>query len=283
MANAYAITNLASGLAAGAFVFSAGAADATRTRLNDARMDKQYVNGSPTTSLSFTIDLGSAVANVGVALLNHNFGTAALASTVRIRGGTAIAGGLVTAGIVVYKAATTLRTDAPYQKDHVFQYSQSGLGATRYLEVLISFTGTCTNLSIGEVFVISASTQMSRKSIYGGGETEEIRTAKVDFYNGGNRTSFLGGPIRSQRLPYSDLSLTQRQEQATLWRAVRGETTPFIWIDSYEATNVAAAAAEQAVMYGKLEVPAYEWTENDFQLYTPGDLVIRSLGREVGA
>lgn len=279
-ANAYAVTNLATGLASTAFVFSVGAADTTRARLNDARMDSRYVNGSPVTSLSFTIDLGSAIQTSGIALLNHNFGTAALASTVRVRAGSAAAAGLVTAGIVVAKAATTLTTSAPYQKDHVFQYAAVTL---RYLEVLISFTGTCTNLSIGEVFVFNAQTQLSRKSIYGGGESEEIRSASVDFYSGGSRSSFLGGPIRSLRLPYSDLSSTEKDEQATMWRATRGPVTPFVWIDSYEATAVAAAAAEQRVLYGKLDVPAYDFTENDYQLFTPGDLLIRSLGREVGA
>lgn len=280
MANAYAVTNLATGIASTAFVFSAGLADTTRARMNDARMDKRYVNGSPVTSLSFTIDLGSAIQTSGIALINHNFGTPALASTVRVRGGTAAAAGLVTAGIVTAKAATTLTTSAPYQKDHVFQYTAI---TKQYLEVLISFTGTATDLSIGEVFVFNSQVQLARKSAYGGGESEEIRSASVDFYNGGSRASFIGGPIRTLRLPYSDLSSSEKDEQMTLWRAVRGPVTPFIWIDSYEATGTAAAAAEQRVLYGKLEIPSYEFTENDYQLYTPGDLMIRSLGREVGA
>lgn len=280
MSNAYAVTNLVNGLAASAFVFSVGAADATRARLNDVRMDKRYVNGSPTTSLSFTIDLGSAIQTSGIALLNHNFGTAALAPTVRIRSGTAAAAGVVTTGAAVAKAATTLRTDAPYQKDHVFQYT----AVTRqFLEVLISFTGTATSLAIGEVFVFNSQTVMSRLSDYGGGESEEIKSAVMEFDGGGSRSSFLGGPIRAQRLPYSDLNATERAEQATLWRSVRGPVTPFIWIDSYEATALAAAASEQRVMYGRLEVPVFDYTENDYRLYTPGDLLIRSLGREVGA
>lgn len=280
MSLAYAVTNLLNGLAASAFVFSAGAADATRSRLNDVRMDKRYVNGSPTTSLSFTIDLGSAIQTSGIALLNHNFGTAALAPTVRVRGGTAAAAGVITAGTVVAKAATTLDTTAPYQKDHVLQYTAI---TKQFLEVLISFTGTATNLSIGELFVFNSQTQLSRKSIYGGGELEEYFTADVEFDNGGRRTSFMGGPLRSQRLPFSDLSLTQRQELATLWRAVRGPVTPFIWIDSYEATAVAAAAAEQHVMYAKLETPQFEYSERDYSLYDPNELIIRSLSREAGA
>lgn len=279
-AYAYAVTNLATGLASTAFVFSGGAADTTRARLNDARMDTRYVNGSPTTSLSFTIDLGSAIQTSGIALLNHNFGTAAAAATVRVRAGTAAASGLVTAGIVVAKAATTLNTAAPYQKDHVFQYTAVTL---RYLEVLISFTGTVSNLAIGEVFVFNSQTQLTRKSIYGGGEDEEIRTAQVDFYNGGTRTAFLGGPIRSLRLPFSDLSATERAELATLWRATRANTTPFLFIESYEATALAAATAEQKCLYAKLEVPTFSWNEPDYGLYNPGDLLIRSLGREVGA
>ncbi len=274
---AYAVTNLLTGLAAGDFTFSAGANDSTRSRLNDARMDKRYVNGSPTAALTLVIDLGSSRQTSGIAILNHNLGTAALAPTVRIRGATDAA---ITTSVVTAKAASALNTSAPYQKDHVLQYTAI---TKRYLEVLISFTGTATGLAIGELWAFDAQTVLSRRSIYGGGEEEEIKSAQVDFYNGGARSSFLGGPLRSLTLPFADLTLSQRREMATMWRATRGPVTPFLFIESYEATATAAAEAEQACIYGKMLNGVFTWKENDFLLYTPDDLLIRSLSREAGA
>lgn len=282
MSYAYVVTNLCSGLAASAFVPSAGLADSTRARLNDARMSSRYVNGSPVTSLSMTIDLGSAIATTGIAVLNSNVAASGLVTgtTLRVRGGTAAASGLVTAGIVTAKAATTLNTAAPYNKDHVLQYASI---TKQFIELLWTYTGTATSFSIGEIWAFNAQTALTRKSVYGGGEDEEIRSADVEFYNGGSRSSFLGGPLRSQVLPFADLSLTQRQELATMWRATRGPVTPFLWMDSYEATATAAAAAEQQVIYGKLQKGVFSWKEIDYLLFTPEDLLIRSLSREAGA
>ncbi len=185
----------------------------------------------------------------------------------------------ITTSVVTAKATTTLNVSAPYSKDHVLQYTSI---SKRYLEILLSFTGTWANAAIGELWVFNA-TQLARKSIYGGGEDEEIRFAEVGFYNGGKRSSFLGGPMRSQVLPFSDLSLSERQEQATMWRATRGPVTPFLWIDSYEATATAAAAAEQAVIYGKLEKGVFSYKQHDFALFNPEDMLIRSLSREAGS
>ena len=280
MSYAYASANLCSGLAAGAFVFSAGLNDATRTRLNDTRMSSRYVNGAAVASgLSFTIDLGSAIPTSALALLNTNCAVQKNDATVRIRGGTAAAGGLVTAGIVTAKAASTLNPAAPYNKDHVFQYTPI---TKQFLEVLFTWTGTVTNFAIGEVWAM-VQTTLARKSIYGGGEDEEIASASVGFDNGGTRSTFKGGPLRSQRLPFSDLNLTERREQATMWRATRGDVQPFIWIDSVEATATAAAITEQAVIFGKLQVPKYAWSEPDYALFDPSELLIRSLSREVGS
>jgi len=277
MTYAYATTNLLSGLAVGSFGWASGLNDATRSRLNDVRMSSRYVNGSPVTTVTLIIDLGSAVASTGVAILNSNVATSALAPTLRIRGAT---NSIFTTGVVTAKAASTLNTSAPYNKDHVLQYASI---TKQYLELLWTFTGTATNFAVGELWAFNAQTQLTRKSIYGGGEDEEIYSSSVDFYNGGNRSYFLGGPVRTQRLPFSDLSLTERLELATMWRATRGPVSPFLWIDSYEATDTAAAATEQSVIYGKLAVPAFTWKEQDYQLFDPGELIIRSLGREVGS
>lgn len=279
MSYAYSYTNLCTGLAASAFTWSgAGLNDATRSRLNDARMDKRYVHSaSAANGLNVIIDFGGAVALTGFALLNGN---CAVQKTDATAGIVAADDAAFTVNGVVAKAASTLNSAAPYNKDHVLQF----IAVTRrYWKITFTWTGSVLNFALGELFAFNAQTQLSRKSIYGGGENEEIKSATVDFYNGGRRSYFLGGPIRSQVLPFSDLTAAQRAEQATLWRGVKGPTTPLLWIDSYEATAVAAAAAEQAVIYGTLDVPTFTWKEHDFALYNPGDLVIRSLGREIGA
>lgn len=278
MTLAYATNNLLTGLAAAAFTWSAGTGGATRTRVNDGRMDARYSNGNTASGVTLVIDLGSAQNVQGCALLNHNAAVQKTDAAVRVR--SADDSG-ITVNVATRKAATTLTNLPPYHKDHVLQFATGGSNR-RYWELTFTWTGTVTDFSIGELYFF-VQTQLSRTSNYGGGEDEEIRSAQVDFYNGGSSVAFLGGPQRTLRLPFSDLSPTERAEQATLWRATLGPVMPFLFIESYEASASAAAATEQHCVYGRLEVPTFSYSEPDFRLYTPGDLIIRSLGREVGA
>lgn len=278
MAYGYAITNWLQGLAVGTFTFSAGTGGATRSRLNDGRMDARYTNGALTASgVTIVIDFGSAQTLVGIALLNHNSAVQKTDAAVRVRAADDAA---ITVNVVVAKAATTLNSTAPKNKDHVLQFAAL---LKRYWELTFTWTGNVGNWAIGEIFAINATTQLTRKSIYGGGESEEIKGVQVEFYNGNSKGYFLGGPIRELQLPFADLTLAQREELLALWRATKNGSTPFIWIPSYEATATAAANAEQEVIYGRCQMPVFKWQENDYQLYTGQELVIRSLGREVGS
>ncbi len=275
--NCYAATNLLSGLAATAFTWSAGLNDTTRARLNDARMDSRYVNGSPTTSLAVVIDLGSAIALTGFAVLNSN---CAIQKTVSLKVESADDSGMST-NLVVRKAATTLDAIAPRNKDHVVQFA-SGT-ARRYWRLTWAWTGTITSFAIGELWAFVSQVQLSRKSIYGGGESREFKLVDVQFYSGGSRSYKNGGPIRELTLPYQDLTSSQIEELYTMQAAVSGGAAPFLWIPSYEATATAAADAEQEVIYGKITTPKFAFSENDYLLYTPNAFVITSLGREVGS
>lgn len=278
MAYAYAYTNALTNLGAAAFTNSVGTNDSTRARMSDTRMDKRYNMGASVASGSTIIlDFGAAVALKGIALLNTNFAVQWTDAAVRIRAATDAA---ITTSVVTAKAATTLNSTAPKNKDHVLQFTTV---TKRYWELTFTAGGSFSNASIGEIFAYETVTQLSRKSIYGGGEKEEIKTAGVDYENGNSRSFYLGGPVRSKRLPFQDLTSAEREELAAMWRVLKGEATPFLWIDSYEATAVAAAVAEQEVTYGRLKMPDFEWSENDYLLYQPPELHIRSLGREVGS
>lgn len=278
MSYAYAVSNKCRGLAASAFIWSAGLNDATRSRLNDSKMAALYVNGAAVASLTYlVIDFGIATQLSGIALLNHNAAVQKADAAVQI---TAADDAAITVNVVSVKAGTTLNNAAPYNKDHVLQFTPV---TKRYWKLLFAWTGTVTNFAIGEIFAFNGQTQFTRKSIYGGGESPEMKVAAVDFYNGGGNAYFEGGEIRVKRLPFSDLTLVQREEQMTLWRAVKGPVAPFLWIESFEATALAAAVAEQEVIYGRLMVDTFAWTEADYQLFGGPDLIVRSLGREIGA
>ncbi len=281
-AYAYAFTNLLNGLAAAAFTWSSGANDATRAYLNDGWMDARYNNdggGGVGSGLSVIIDLGSAVALSGFAILNSNAAVQKTDATVTID--SSDTGTFGVGHIDHVKAASFLNSTAPYNKDHVLQFPLST--ARRYWRLTWTFSGGVTNFSIGELFAFASQTQLSRKRIYGGGEGEKMLVSKVSFYGGGSRGYKQGGPVRRKVLPFSDLSTSERNELLTMWRAVNAGATPLLWIESYEATATAAATPEQEVVYGLLGPDDFPWVEPDFNLYNPPDLVVESLGREIGS
>ncbi len=281
MAYCYAITNLLTGLAASAFTNSTGNNDSTRARLNDGRMDKRYVvNSSVASGSTIVIDFGTAVAATGFALLNTNCAVQKSDAAVRVRGADGFTAGTINTNIVTAKAATTLNSTAPKNKDHVLQFP---IVTKRYWELTFTWTGSVANFAIGELWAFQGQTQISRKSIYGGGEKEEMKTASIEFDGGNTKAYFKGGPIRGKRLPFQDLTGAQLAELQVMWRAAKAEANPFLWIESYESSAAAAAVAEQEVIYGRCRLAEFEWSETDYLLYQPPEVVIRSLGREVGA
>lgn len=277
MSYAYGWNNLLSGLAASAFTWSAGTGGATRSRLNDTRMDARYDNGNTASGTTLVVDLGSAQNVMAIAILNHNAAVQKTDAAVRVRSADDAA---ISVNVATRKAASTLGVVAPWNKDHVLQMAAGS--NRRYWELQFTWTGTVTSFSIGELAFL-VPTQLTRKAVYGDGDDWEIKAAQVDFYNGGRRAYFLGGPVRSILMPFEDLSPAEILELQTMWLAVQGPVKPFLFIESYEATATAAAAAEQRCVYGRLEVPTFSFRVPDFQLYKPGDLVVRSLGREIGS
>lgn len=283
-AHGYATSNLLSGLVAGAFTWSNGAVS-NRAYVNDGRMDnRQVVGASVASGINVIIDLGVTSIVRGVAILNSNAAVQKTDAAVLIE---ASSSATFAADVTVLKLATTLySTDSPKNKDHVLQTANTAL-SKQYLRLTWTWTGNVTNFSIGELFafVKPAATypQLSRRSVYGSGETHDAKVAMSEMQYGGQRGVFLAGPLRQADLNWADLTATQRDELEALHSATYWGARPFLWIPSYEATAVAAAAAEQECIFGRLQRPSFRFTEPDFQLYTPDGFAIRSEGREAGA
>lgn len=277
MAQAYVVSNLLSGLAASAFTVASGPSDSTRAYLNDGKTNKLFTCTAAGSGNTFSIDLGSAQSVMGLALLNHNLSTFGGTVTAMVQGAddSGFSVNLVTA-----KALTTLDFTQPKHKDHVFQFSAH---TKRYWRIVLTWTGTQT-MTVGELFLFAASTQLSRKDVWGAsgdGERFNIKTVTSEYLE--TRGYLLAGPQRQRRLVYQDLTLSEQAELRTWWRAVNGPLTPFLWIESYEAVDTAAAASEQEVIYGKLGLSEFAVSYPDFSRYAPPPLIITALGREKGA
>lgn len=287
-AHAYATTNLLSGLAAAAYTWSNGYAGSDRALVNDGRMDKRVVIGSPALPFNVVIDLGSAQSVAGVAILNHNLKTVGLVDVnVTITGADNAA---MTVNPVTAKAssefASYLSTNSrePTNKDHVFQFAAV---SKRYWRLAFAEGGgptTITNAAFGEFFFYAASTALTRKGIYGSGDGVKLYTSELQFDNGESRGVFFGGPVRRKVLRWQDYSTTERDELRKLFYATTGNANRLLFIDSRETSAAAAAAAEQDCIYGRLEgLDDMPFPEMDFSRYQLPDLQVRSLGREVGA
>ena len=281
MSYAYATTNLLTGLAAASFTPTGGPSDATRAYLNDGRMDKTYNFSATASTVKLVIDLGSATDAKCLALLNSNI-YQAVNPTILIEAADDAA---ITVNVVTPKAATTpgAGTGSPAQKDVVLQFVGGGVNSKRYWRITWAWSGTFT-LTLGELFMALITTQLARGSAYGSGESEQYFDVSNEMMYGDTRAYLLGGPVRSKMLKFSDFSAADKLEHRIMWTATKNRTGTLLWIESYEATSTAAAIAQQECIFGRIWQPnPWTWTQDDFGVYTPSELEIRSLGREVGA
>ncbi len=276
MTFAYALTSQAASLVAGSYTVPVGAgpADSTRVYLGDGRLDRVYTFTS-SNAVTLQIDLGSAKAVNAWAVLNHNFNSLG-GGTCKIDAADDVAW---TTNIVAIKAASTFATTAPKHKDAVFQFASATKRVWR-----LTFTNVTTgSVTIGEVFAVAATTQLTRGMVDGSGEDESIISSAVEMQYGSKQQLFFSGPIRQKTFRSQDYTESQKNELATLFRSTLGPVTPFLWIESYEATSSAAAAAEQDCILGRLELPNFRWSWTDYNLTQPPELIIRALTRGRGA
>lgn len=276
--HAYSVTNLLSGLSASAFTWS-NAATTDRAYLNDGRMDRRMLVGASVASgINVVIDMGSATALAGFAVLNSNAAVQKTDATLRIRAADDAA---ISANVVTAKAASTLySTTQPRNKDHVLQFSSA---SKRYWELLWTWTGNVTNFSIGELWAYSASVALTRRSIWGSGEGRKMFTASQQFATGERRALKLGGPQRILDLRFSDVSPTERDELDLLWAAAEANVSPLLWIDSRETVATAAASDEQNCVFGRLESDELVFANPDFDRHDFPGFRLASAGREAGA
>lgn len=273
MSSGYAITSVLSGLAATAFTW--GSAYTTgRARLNDGEQDELASGSSSATASPQTlvVDLGSATALVGVALLNHNLAGCG----VLVEGADDAA---FTVNAVTVKSLTTLTSSAPYEKDAVLQFPSV---TKRYWRLTVTHGGTKT-VTLGELLFLASITTLSRNYAYGFGESERYILNRNESRTGHTRSTFLGGPIRSKRFAFKDLQGTsQRDELLTMWRATRGGNARLLWLDTIESTSTAASAEAQQCLWGRLS-ESLGWTGPDFNLFDVDGFEFVGEGREVGS
>lgn len=275
MSSGYGITNVLAGLGASAFSWSSGYT-VGRDRLNDTIQD-ELASGSASAQASgqtLTLDAGAVTSISAIAILNHNLGTGSCAVQVQ---GADDAGFSV--GIVTAKAASTINTSAPYQKDTVLQFPAV---SKRYWRLTFTHSGTKT-ITIGELFLFSSITTLSRQSTWGAGESERYAQNRNESPTGFQRATYLGGPIRTMRLPFKDLvGTSQRDELLNMWRATRGGVSNLLYIDVIESTATAATAAGMQCIWGKMQAEL-PWSQVDFNLYDVAEFTITSQGREAGS
>lgn len=275
MTHAYATGNAASSLAASAFTWSTGATT-DRDALNDGRMSRKCsATSSASSPVDLTIDFGSATALVGFALLNHSLASYS-GATVLVTGADDAA---MTVNAVTAKAASTVPTSAPAHKDVVLAFPSV---TKRYWRLRFAYGSPPFTVQVGEVLALSAFTSLSRRKVYGWGESERYFVNTAESRTGETYSTFLAGPRRSKRLPFVDLSASEKAEVMAMWRASKGGATNLLFVEDYNSTASAAASTEMECLFGKLK-PAMGWTEGDYSLFSPEALELTELGREVGA
>ena len=275
MSVGYATANALTGLAATAFTWSSGYTTG-RSRLNDGLQDELAAGSSSAQAPGQTlaIDLGSATAIVGVALLNHNL--AAAGYNVKVEGAddSGFSVNLVTA-----KNATTIETTAPWSKDAVLQFPSV---TKRYWRLTFAGGGSLT-VTLGELQLLTSITTLSRQPVYGGyAQSERYVLNRTESRTGQTRSTFLAGPIRSLRLPFKDTSTSQKDELFTMWRATRGGNTRLLWLEYVESDTFASSYASQHCLWGRVQ-ETLGWVNADYGLYDVDGLELIGEGREVGS
>lgn len=275
MSHGYAVTNALTGLAGSAFTWSSSYA-LTREKLNDTLQDELAMGSASVTTSPQTLafDLGTATALTAVALLNHNL--AISSGTVKVEG--ADNSGFST-NLVTAKAATTVATAEPNNKDSVFQFPSV---SRRYWRLTFTHSGNKI-ISIGELMAITSVTTLSRNKAYGWGETERYAQNRVESRTGHVRATYLSGPVRTKKFKFVDLvGTSERQEILSMWRACRGGLSNLLWIETIDSSASAGSEASQECLWGKL-ADSITWTEPDFGLYDVDGLELVGQGREVGS
>lgn len=266
--------NHISGLTATLFTVSAGPANSTRLFFGDGWMDRQYIFNASSSAVFVTVDLGVARTVDTVAVLNHNLASLGSSRTIAVRGADDSA---MTVNVVGPYTASVLSTSTR-AKDTCIAFASA---LRRYWRFTFDWGAVSGILRVGEL-VAGQATTLTRGELDGSGESELYRVPTVQLANGGERGIGLAGPILERRLRFDDFSPTEMGFMRTLMRDVRGPATPVLWCEDWVA-NGAPTEAQQKCLFGTVSSADYVETFTNWRLSRPNELVLRSLGREVGA
>lgn len=248
--------------------------------LYDGWMGKRVSAGTFTDLDGLLIDFGAAKSIVGFGLLNHSIVTDCLDANLTIQGANdaAISLGVVTAKIGSFNSA---RPKAK-EKDSVFLFPAV---SKRYWFLQISGTSGNWTGKIGELFAIENGNlhTFSRNPAYGSKSSMDAVTQQIRFQYGEPRNVFLGGPVREETYSLKDWTLAQVQELQALYEDTSGFATPFLWCENVAQTTSMTVASETNCIFGNGMLDALDAVQDDYGVWQPSALIIRSLGREAGA
>ncbi len=269
--HAYSVGSRFRSLAESAITLSAGNA-ANKGRLIDGRVDRQY-ESTAITNLNIDFDFGSAVSLQGIALLNHNLDGAALSSFL-----------IRSADDAAFSVnANTVFSNTTLRATNVFCV-HSSTTARRYWRITINHSGSY-NKKIGEVYAVAATggttpiTALSRRVIYGNGGSQSFRTTFAESPYGRLMGGVLSGPLKSRRLLWEDLTLSQKNEILTMHAAANGNGSDLLWVEDYDGT---AHSTSQECYFGRFMEDELQYTESDYGLYSGLGLTLREQTRGVG-
>lgn len=238
--------------------------------LKDSRRDVVATVASTTSPLYLNLDLGSAKTLKGIALLNL-YATQAL--SVEIFSDT-------TAGFpaaVSRFAATALPTAWPDSENVYIRPTQV---SARYWRVALTWSGSAA-VSLGELVATSIETSLTRGYVYGDSEQTNIPTLEFESRGGMVTREVTGGPRRTKRFAFSDLTRAQRTELQSMWFAAACGSRPLLFVDALgtagDVTQLTDTAVQQSRCIAGLLEPSFGWTESDYRLYDPDGFVLVEL------
>lgn len=281
MAHGYCVANLLSGLASSAVTTTATFIGGSSSYVNDGRLGRTWILTGVLSGAEYivdiVVDLGSARSAQCVGWLN----AAGIPFGAALELYCDTDGTFDPAPYSPKNGSTALATDEVDARDIVLQFPAST--AYRWWLMRIKHSAVFT-VSIGELFIGGAITSLSRQGAWGSGEGEEVVAVSSRMQGGDVRVAKFGGPIAERRYSFADWNAAQLAEAKALHRAVDGPVTPLLWIDQVAQTSVASASAsEQRCLFGRVQDARFDWIQDDFGVYQPPGLVIRSSGREMGS
>lgn len=272
---AWSATNHLDGLAVSNITWSSGYTT-NRDRLYDGRQDAPaFGSASPVASgQSLTINFGSARAVPGIALLNHNLFTGSCTVEVRAADDAGFS-----VNLVVAKAATTINTQFPYERDTLLQFPPV---TRQYWRIIFTHSGT-KQIQIGELVVLPYLLTLTRNSVYGGHENDlQSKQIRNESEVGSVRVARIAPPLRTVNFNFVDLQgESQLNELVAMWNATEGGAKGNTLLAEYvDSSSSAGSAASQRCVWGRLQ-PSWGWGDTDFNVFGPKPFELKQAARGV--